>query len=76
MMIIWCGFCLLGKNMWPELVGIKARIAEHIIKKDNSNVERVETHLAGSGVTEDLRCDRVRMFVNIHDHVVQIPRIG
>lgn len=66
----------LGKNVWPELVGIKATIAKHIIKKDNPNVERVETILAGSGVTEDLRCDRVRMFVNIAETIVETPRIG
>lgn len=62
--------------MWPELVGIKSKIGEHIIKKDNPNVERVQTILAGSGVTEDLRCDRVRLFVNIQDVIVEIPRIG
>ncbi|CAK9323515.1 unnamed protein product [Citrullus colocynthis] len=69
-------FCPPGKNVWPELVGIKATIAKHIIKKDNSNVERVETILAGSGVTKDLRCDRVRMFVNIEEIIVETPRIG
>ena len=73
-LIIWFG--LSGKNRWPELVGIKSTIAEHIIRKHNSNVERVETILAGSAVTEDLRCDRVRMFVNIKGIIVEIPTIG
>lgn len=68
--------CLLGKNVWAELVGIKSKIAEHIVKKDNSNVERVETFLARTGVTKDFRSNRVRLFVNIKDEVVVVPRIG
>ena len=73
-LIIWFG--LSGKNMWPELVGIESTIAEYIIRKDNSSVERVDTILAGSGVTKDIRCDRVRMFVNIKGIIVEVPTIG
>lgn len=32
--------------------------------------------LAGSGVTKDFRQDRVRVFVNINNEVVEVPTIG
>ncbi|KGN50840.1 hypothetical protein Csa_004718 [Cucumis sativus] len=68
--------CPPGKNQWPELVGVKATTAKYIIKKDNPNVENVVVLLAGSGTTEDIRCDRVWVFVNIHDLVVEVPKVG
>ncbi|KAG6571499.1 Proteinase inhibitor I-B, partial [Cucurbita argyrosperma subsp. sororia] len=69
-------FCPPGKNRWPELVGIEARIVEKIIKKENPNVGIVQIFLAGSPVPLDFSCHRVRLFVNINDVVVSIPWTG
>nr|ALD47589.1 serine proteinase inhibitor [Cucumis metuliferus] len=68
--------CPPGKNQWPELVGIKATTAEYIIRKDNPSVEKVIVLLAGTGTTKDIRCDRVWLFVNIEEKVVEIPKVG
>ncbi|CAK9329801.1 unnamed protein product [Citrullus colocynthis] len=64
------------KSSWPELVGIEAEIAKHIILKENPRVKIIEILLAGSPVTLDLREDRVRIFVNIRNVAVEIPKIG
>ncbi|KGN50838.1 hypothetical protein Csa_004692 [Cucumis sativus] len=68
--------CRPEKNQWPELVGIKATIAEYIIKKDNPNVENVIVLLAGTGTTKDFRSDRVWLFTNIDGRVVEMPTVG
>nr|BAA02823.1 genetic tumor-related proteinase inhibitor I precursor [Nicotiana glauca x Nicotiana langsdorffii] len=64
------------KETWPELIGVPAKLARETIQKENSKLTNVPSVLNGSPVTQDLRCDRVRLFVNLLDIVVQIPRVG
>ena len=62
-----------GKQRWPELVGVPTKMAEEIIKKENPNIQDVPVLLAGSPVTLDFRCFRVRLFRNILNYVVNEP---
>ncbi|KGN49621.1 inhibitor of trypsin and hageman factor [Cucumis sativus] len=64
-----------GKSSWPELVFVKSSVAVHWIERDRPDVKPVVL-LAGSPVTEDLRPNRVRIFVNMNDRVVEVPRTG
>ncbi|OIT04337.1 PREDICTED: trypsin inhibitor 1-like [Nicotiana attenuata] len=64
------------KETWPELIGVPAKLAREIIQKENRRLTNVPSVLNGSPVTEDLRCNRVRLFVNVLDFVVQIPQVG
>lgn len=57
-------------------MAIEAETAKHIIVKNNHNLKIVDEILAGSPVTRDLREDRVRIFMNIKNVAVQIPKIG
>ncbi|MGA4847054.1 serine protease inhibitor [Streptomyces sp. G5(2025)] len=64
-----------GKQAWPELVGIDANTAGYTIRKENPSVT-VQIILAGSPVSPGFRCDRVRVFVNPQNVVVEMPRVG
>ncbi|KAK4365341.1 hypothetical protein RND71_016699 [Anisodus tanguticus] len=64
------------KKQWPELLGTPAKFAMQIIQKENPKLTNVLTILNGGAVTEDLRCNRVRLFVNVLDFVVQTPKVG
>ncbi|XP_059276127.1 proteinase inhibitor I-B-like [Lycium ferocissimum] len=64
------------KEQWPELLGTPAKFAMQIIQKENPKLTNVLTVLNGTPVTEDLRCNRVRLFVNVLDFVVQTPQVG
>ncbi|KAK1694403.1 hypothetical protein QYE76_011100 [Lolium multiflorum] len=61
------------KTSWPELVGKSIEEAKKTILNDRPDVKTVEVFPVGTGVTKDLRFDRVRIFV---DTVAEIPRIG
>ncbi|GAY34487.1 hypothetical protein WN944_014362 [Citrus x changshan-huyou] len=64
-----------GKSSWPELVGVNGEIAAATIQKENPNVHAIII-LEGTPVTQDFRCDRVRVVVDKYEKVVQVPRIG
>ncbi|XP_074306499.1 proteinase inhibitor-like [Silene latifolia] len=64
-----------GKNAWPELVGTNGKFAVETIERENGLVKAIVV-LKGSAVTEDFRCDRVRVWVNSLDIVYEIPVIG
>ncbi|CAN4127420.1 unnamed protein product [Withania somnifera] len=64
------------KERWPELLGTPAKLATQIIQKENPKLTNILTVLNGSPVTQDLRCNRVHLFVNILDFVVQTPQVG
>ncbi|XP_060174507.1 trypsin inhibitor 1-like [Lycium barbarum] len=64
------------KDTWPELLGVPAKLAREIIQKENSRLTNVPSVQNGFLVTQDFRCDRVRLFINVLDFVVQIPRVG
>ncbi|XP_004247655.1 wound-induced proteinase inhibitor 1-like [Solanum lycopersicum] len=67
----WCK----GKQFWPELIGVPAKLAKEIIEKENPSISDIPILLNGSPVTMDFRCDRVRLFDNILGYVVQIPTV-
>ncbi|XP_018813390.1 glu S.griseus protease inhibitor-like [Juglans regia] len=64
-----------GKSSWPELVGVKGKIAEATIERENPLVDAVIVP-KGSVVTQDFRCDRVRVWVDEKGIVYQVPHIG
>ncbi|MCD7470243.1 hypothetical protein HAX54_009960, partial [Datura stramonium] len=63
------------KERWPELLGVPAKLARETIQKENPELTNVPSVLNGSPVTLDIRCDRVRLFVNVLDFVVATPRV-
>ncbi|KAL7151544.1 hypothetical protein ABFS83_04G038300 [Erythranthe nasuta] len=67
--------CPPGKSMWPELVRANGDAAATVIERQNRNVNAIVVR-EGSSVTEDLRCDRVWVWVNASNVVVRVPRIG
>lgn len=64
-----------GKSSWPELVGTNGEAAVATIMRENQRV-RAGTFKEGSRVTADFRCDRVRVWVDEHDIVTLVPKIG
>ncbi|KAG2301691.1 hypothetical protein Bca52824_030342 [Brassica carinata] len=66
---------VVGKNSWPELVGTNGDYAASVIERENSRVDAVVI-LQGSPATTDIRCDRVRVWVNRNRIVVQVPIVG
>ncbi|CAH8265241.1 unnamed protein product [Arabidopsis lyrata] len=69
----WCPY--IGKNSWPELLGTNGDYAASVIKGENSSLQ-VNVILVGTPVTPDLRCDRVRVWVNESRLVVKNPTAG
>ncbi|OMO49605.1 Proteinase inhibitor I13, potato inhibitor I [Corchorus olitorius] len=66
-------FCK-GKNSWPELFGEVGEVAAATIERENHLVNAVIV-LEGTGVSEDLRCDRVRVWVDTNGIVTRVPII-
>uniref|UniRef100_J3NE44 Subtilisin-chymotrypsin inhibitor-2A n=1 Tax=Oryza brachyantha TaxID=4533 RepID=J3NE44_ORYBR len=64
--------CGGGKESWPEVVGLSIQEAKKVILKDKPGADIVAVPL-GSPVTDDLRFNRVRIFV---DTVAETPRVG
>ncbi|WOL00034.1 glu S.griseus protease inhibitor [Canna indica] len=53
-------FTMMGKNCWPELVGVKGEKAVKIIEAENPAVMAAYIVIIGeSNVPFDFRCDRV-----------------
>ncbi|KAL7143722.1 hypothetical protein ABFS83_08G211400 [Erythranthe nasuta] len=67
--------CPPGKRMWPELLRANGDTAATVIERENRNVNAILVR-EGSFVTQDLRCDRVRVWVSVSNVVVSVPRIG
>ncbi|XBJ13807.1 hypothetical protein VPH35_005928 [Triticum aestivum] len=60
------------KTSWPEVVGLTIKEAKEIILKDKPDADIVVVPV-GSAVTEDLRPNRVRIFVGT---VAETPHVG
>ena len=56
-------------------MGKEGKVAEETIERENPLVDAIIVE-EGSIVTQDFRCDRVRVWVNKHGIVVRIPVIG
>jgi len=65
-----------GKQSWPGLVGYKGKDAAHIIGDENQWVVIIVIIVIGTNVSDDFRCDRVRIWVNESGVVVQVPQVG
>ncbi|KAL9357929.1 hypothetical protein Peur_051182 [Populus x canadensis] len=63
-----------GKSSWPELVGINGEVAAKIIESQNPKV-RVSIVEEGMIVSQEIRCDRVRVWVDKNGIVKDIPSI-
>ncbi|KAK9152161.1 hypothetical protein Syun_010470 [Stephania yunnanensis] len=70
------GFCPgnVGKQAWPELLGAQVSVAVARIYRENSNVRPIVVP-EGLSVTEDIRCDRVRVWVEGRI-VSRVPIVG
>lgn len=64
-----------GKSSWPELLGVHGEVAAAIISRNNPNLG-VQIVKEGMMVTQDFRCDRVRVWVNKFGIVTLVPRLG
>ncbi|OWF37051.1 Proteinase inhibitor [Mizuhopecten yessoensis] len=64
----------LGKDSWPELMGVCGREAAKTIEKENCLVNAL---IWGENqpTTKDFRCDRVFVFVNDSGIVTRVPMI-
>ncbi|KFK29321.1 hypothetical protein AALP_AA7G118200 [Arabis alpina] len=67
--------CHYSKTSWPELVGTNGDYAASVIKGENSGLD-VAVFLDGTWVYEDLRCNRVRVWVDGNRIVVKVPTVG
>ncbi|KAM7462937.1 hypothetical protein LguiA_031058 [Lonicera macranthoides] len=65
----------VGKNAWPELCEVLGKDAVAIIQRENPLVNAVIL-LQGTPVTHDIRCDRVRVWVNEIGNVMIVPVVG
>ncbi|KMT02819.1 hypothetical protein BVRB_8g194020 [Beta vulgaris subsp. vulgaris] len=65
-----------GKNVWPELVGEKGKVAAEVIQRENPNVTQVTVLPDGTPVILNFRCDRVWVWVDCEELVVRPPMIG
>ena len=63
------------KTSWPELLGVPGVEAKSKILADNPKLDVIVLPV-GSGITKDIRNDRVRVFVDCNEKVAQIPMIG
>jgi hypothetical protein len=70
-----CKYIYAGKNSWPELVGVEGKVAAATIERENPSVKAIIL-LKGSPATDDLRFDRVRVWVDTNGIVIQVPVIG
>ncbi|CAA6658955.1 unnamed protein product [Spirodela intermedia] len=64
-----------AKSSWPELVGKEGKTAAAIIEKENPLVHAIVVKV-GTAVTDDLRTDRVRVWVDDCGIVAETPKIG
>lgn len=62
-------------TIWPELVGKEVEEAKEVILKDKPDAQIQTLPSANSGA-DDVESDRVRIFVDSHDLVVETPRSG
>jgi len=72
----------VGKQTWPELVGVPTGVAIRIIEEQNPFVT-VQEVPEDTAVTTDFRCDRVRIFHSPSDGsdtspllVTRAPSVG
>ncbi|XP_051141997.1 inhibitor of trypsin and hageman factor-like [Andrographis paniculata] len=64
-----------GKKSWPELVGVDGEAAAAVIKAQNPKLNVIVLK-EGTPVTRDLRCDRVRVWVDGAGDVASPPQLG
>ncbi|XP_058758645.1 subtilisin inhibitor-like [Vicia villosa] len=64
-----------AKTSWPELVGVTADEAEKKIKEEMPEAE-IEVLPADSDVSFDYIFQRVRIFVDESNKVIETPTIG
>ncbi|PWA72980.1 proteinase inhibitor I13 [Artemisia annua] len=64
-----------GKKSWPALVGTSGEIAASIIESEHEGVDAFIME-EGSFVSTDIRCDRVRVFIDDNGIVKEVPKIG
>ncbi|KAM7462939.1 hypothetical protein LguiA_031060 [Lonicera macranthoides] len=65
----------VGKNEWPELCGTEGNSAVATIATENGSVNPMIVK-EGMVVTPDIRCDRVRVWVNDNGFVTRVPVVG
>ncbi|XP_058782636.1 subtilisin inhibitor-like [Vicia villosa] len=64
-----------AKTSWPELVGVTADEAEKKIKEEMPEAQ-IQVVPPNTPVTYDYRLQRVRLFVDESNKVIQTPTIG
>ncbi|KAI3857788.1 hypothetical protein MKX03_033916 [Papaver bracteatum] len=67
--------CPPGKSSWPELVGYNGETAARIIERQNHNVNAIVLP-DGTVTTQEVRCDRVWVWVDKAGKVIRTPKIN
>ena len=68
---------LTGKNIWPEVVGLDGLEAKRIIQREAGSKIKIELIPRGSRISEDIKGNRVRIFVRAdNNRVASAPRIA
>ncbi len=65
-----------GPNSFPDLIGVDGASAIAQIRERRPDLSTVVAVREGSMVTQDVRRDRVRVFVDGDGAVVRTPRVG
>ncbi|KAI5315837.1 hypothetical protein L3X38_045013 [Prunus dulcis] len=64
-----------GKSSWPELVGEYGEVAAAKIEQEKPDVHAIVIP-EGTIITQELRCNRVRVWVDENGVVTTVPRVG
>jgi len=68
---------LTGKTSWPELVGLDGLEAKRVIQREAGPKIKIELIPRGSRIAEDVKTNRVRIFVRADNNkVAAAPRIA
>ena len=66
-----------GKDYWPELVGMDGSAAKKVIQREGGPKIKIELVPRGSYISEDVRQNRVRIFIHADTNRVAVaPRIA
>ncbi|ONH93388.1 hypothetical protein PRUPE_8G229400 [Prunus persica] len=64
-----------GKSSWPEIVGEDGEVAAAKIEQEKPDVHAIVIP-EGTIITQELRCNRVRVWVDENGVVTTVPRVG
>eukprot|EP00729_Bicosta_minor_P022290 gene22290-29787_t len=64
---------IASKKLWPELVGMDGAAAKKVIQREAGPKTKIELIPRGSMISEDVKKNRVRIFVHADTNKVAVP---